>query len=352
MTEPAPMLRPGAVSSPSPTPAPMPSPRQKAAIIVRLLLAEGSPLPVSALPDHLQTALAEQMGQMRLVDRATLDQVVQEFLDHLEHAGMAFPAGLEAALGMMDGQFSPSATSRLRRLAVARSGADPWDRITALPAERLLPLVLNESIEVAAVLLAKLAVPRAADLLGRLPGERARRIAHAVSLTGNVAPETVRRIGEALVAEMDALPARAFETDPVARVGAILNVSPAPTRDDILSGLDEVDARFADQVRRAIFTYVHVPARLSPRDLPKLVRVVEPATLLTALASGPAEVADFILANISQRMAQNMREEIAALGPIKPRDADAAMTAIVLGIRQLEGAGEITLLPGADEDEA
>lgn len=346
MPEAAPMPRATQVA------APLPSPRQKAAIIVRLLLAEGSPLPVSALPEHLQTALAEQMGQMRLVDRATLDQVVQEFLEHLEQAGMAFPAGLEAALGMMDGQLSPSATSRLRRLAVARSGADPWDRITALPAERLLPLVLNESIEVAAVLLAKLAVPRAADLLSRLPGDRARRIAHAVSLTGNVAPQTVRRIGEAIAAEMDALPARAFDADPVARVGAILNVSPAPTRDDILSGLEEVDARFADQVRRAIFTYAHVPARLSPRDLPKLVRVVEPATLLTALASGPAEVADFILANISQRMAQNLRDEIAGLGPIKPRDADAAMMAIVLAIRQLEGAGEITLLAGPEEDEA
>jgi hypothetical protein len=41
-------------------------------------------------------------------------------------------------------------------------------------------------------------VPKAADLLGRLPGERARRIAHAVSMTGNVDPETVRRIGLSL----------------------------------------------------------------------------------------------------------------------------------------------------------
>ena len=39
--------------------------RQKAAIIVRLMLAEGSPIPLSALPDGMQAELAQQIGQMR-----------------------------------------------------------------------------------------------------------------------------------------------------------------------------------------------------------------------------------------------------------------------------------------------
>lgn len=56
------------------------SPRQKAAVIVRYLLTEGTSLPLSSLPEHMQAALAEQMGQMRLIDRATLDDVVAEFL--------------------------------------------------------------------------------------------------------------------------------------------------------------------------------------------------------------------------------------------------------------------------------
>ena len=39
--------------------------RQKAAIIVRLLLSEGGDLPLRNLPDHLQAALTEQIGSMR-----------------------------------------------------------------------------------------------------------------------------------------------------------------------------------------------------------------------------------------------------------------------------------------------
>lgn len=322
----------------------VPSPREKAAIIVRLLLAEGSPLPLSSLPEHMQAALTEQIGQMRLVDRATMALVVQEFTDRLEQAGLAFPAGIEGALGLMDGHISPTAASRLRRLAGASAKADPWDRLTALPPERLLPVLQEEAVEVAAVMLSKLPVPKAADLLGRLPGERARRIAHAVSMTGNVDPETVRRIGLSLVAQLDTLPTRAFDADPVTRVGAILNVSPAATRDEVLDGLEHEDAGFADQVRRQIFTYSHIPTRLPPRDAPKLLRAADPAEMVTALAFGPPEVADFLLGNISQRMAQTLREEMAGRGEVRPREGEAATAAVVAAIRRLEETGEITLI--------
>ena len=323
--------------------------REKAAVIVRLLMAEGAPLPITSLPEHMQAALAEQMGQMRLVDRTTLGAVVAEFMGELEEVGLSFPGGIEGALSMMDGHISTTAANRLRRLAGASAKADPWDRIMALDADRLLPILIEESVEVAAVMLSKLPVPKAAELLGKLPGDRARRVAFAVSMTGNVDPETVRRIGLSLAGQMENLPARAFDGDPVERVGAILNVSPAFTREDVLKGLEETDAAFAEQVRRAIFTFIHIPARLAARDVPKLVRLVEPVALVTALAgaakdAAQSEAAEFILVNMSQRMAQSLREEIETRGVVKEKDAELAMNAVITAVRQLEASGEVILI--------
>lgn len=322
--------------------------REKAAVIVRLLLAEGAPMPLSSLPEHMQAALAEQIGQMRLVDRTTLGEVVEEFLTELEQVGLSFPGGIEGALSMMDGHISVNAANRLRRLAGASSKADPWERLIGLDAERLLPVLEEESTEVAAVMLSKLPIPKAADLLGRLPGDKARRVAYAISLTGNVDPETVRRIGISLASQLDNQPVRAFEAGPVERVGAILNVSPAATREDVLRGLELTDAAFAQHVRRAIFTFVHIPSRLSPRDVAKVLRLVDPEVLVTALAAaaqGPdAEVGEFLLGNVSQRMAQGLRDEVAERGRVREKDAEDAMTAVVTAIRQLEAAGEIALV--------
>lgn len=330
-------------------------PREKAAIIVRFLLAEGAKIPLSQLPEQMQSALAEQMGAMRMIDRQTLDTVVAEFLDQLESVGLAFPGGLEGALSVMDGHISHSTASRLRRRAGMTSKTDPWERLVAMSAAEMMPILVEESVEVAAVILSKLPVPKAADLLGKLPGERARRIAFAVSQTGNIDPETVRRIGAAVLAQLDSKPIKAFETGPVERVGAILNVSPAFTREDVLQGLAVEDAAFADKVRKAIFTYIHIPQRIQARDVPKILRTVEQKTLVTAMAAsmGNPELeatTEFILANISQRMAQGLREEIGARGKVKDKDAEEAMNQIITGIRTLESSGELVL--SEDQEEA
>jgi flagellar motor switch protein FliG len=329
-------------------------PRHKAAIIVRYLLGEGAKIPLSQLPEHMQSALAEQMGMMRMVDRQTLDSVVAEFLAELDSVGLAFPGGLEGALSVMDGHISQSAASRLRRKAGVNSKTDPWERLVTLTVDQLLPVIEDEAVEVAAVLLSKLPVPKAADLLGKLPGEKARRIAFAVSLTGNIDPETVRRIGGAILAQIDSQPARAFDTGPVERVGAILNVSPALTREDVLLGLEAEDAVFAEKVRKAIFTYVHIPTRIQPRDIPKILRIVDQAMMITAMAASVGkpefeETTEFILANISQRMAQGLREEMAARGKVKDKDAEEAMNLIIGAIRTLESSGELVLV---QEEEA
>jgi flagellar motor switch protein FliG len=329
--------------------------REKAAVIVRLLVTEGTSLPLSSLPDHLQAAITEQMGQMRLVDRSTLGQIVAEFLGELEEVGLSFPGGIEGALSMMDGHISESAANRLRRLAGASAKVDPWDRLTVLPVDRLLPIMDQESVEIAAVMLSKLPVQKAADLLGRLPGERARRVAYAMSMTGNVDPETVRRIGLSLSAQLDNQALKAFDAGPVERVGAILNISPVMTREDVLRGLDESDAGFAEQVRKALFTFIHIPARLAARDVPKIVRVIDNEVLVTALnyaASKPdlAPVVDYMLAGLSQRMGQALREEMAARGKIKDKDGETAMAAVITGVRQLEAAGEVILKQEGDEE--
>ena len=327
--------------------------REKAAVIVRLLLAEGSSLPINTLPEHIQSALAEQMSLMRLVDRMTLDRVVGEFLEQLEQVGLSFPGGIEGALSIMDGHISTTAASRLRRLAGASSKLDPWDRLISLPLDDLLPILDVESIEVAAVMLSKLPVPKAAELLGQMPGDRARRVAYAVSMTSNIDPETVRRIGLALAAQVESVPPKAFDTGPVERVGAILNVAGALIRDDVLRGLDEADKGFADMVRKAIFTFVHIPTRLNPRDVPKLVRVVDAPVLVTALTAALAhpdlaDAVEHILANMSQRMAQSLREEIAGRGKIKDKDGEEAMGRVVMAIRELEASGELVLMVSED----
>ncbi|TMM54273.1 flagellar motor switch protein FliG [Sulfitobacter sabulilitoris] len=333
--------------------APRLSRRAKAAIVVRLLLNEGADIPLEDLPEELQAHLTKQMGSMRLVDRDTLADVVDEFSQELERIGLSFPGGIAGALDALDGKISRRTADRLRKEAGVRASGDPWTRLRGLEVDRLLPVLQTESIEVGAVLLSKLDVSAAAELLGRLPGPDARRITYAVSQTGAVTPDAVDRIGLSLASQLDAQPLRAFDNDPVERVGAILNSSTSITRDDVLEGLDETDAGFADLVRRAIFTFANIPQRIAPRDIPRVLREVDQAQLVTALAgaeaAGLADTAEFILENMSGRMADQLREEMGEAGKLKTTEVEEAMATMVSVIRRMEAAGDLLLVVPEDE---
>ncbi|MFT6605811.1 MAG: flagellar motor switch protein FliG [Halocynthiibacter sp.] len=352
-----PSLAPGLDSFPSAFPempsAPVMSRKQKAAIVVRLLLSEGAVISLEKLPEEMQVELTRQMTTMRYIDRDTLSFVVDEFLQELESIGLSFPGGLEGALTVLDGTISPSTVARLRKQAGFSLTGDPWERISDLDVDRLLPVLEKESVEVGAVLLSKLKVSKAAELLGMLPGTRARKITYAVSLTGAIAPHVVQKIGISLSAQLDALPARAFADGPVERVGAILNFSPAATRDDVLAGLSEDDQAFADLVRKSIFTYANIAKRIDARDIPKVIRDIDQEVLIKAMA-GSTEAnkpsTDFILANMSKRMSDSLREEIDAIGTVKEKDAEEAMGTVVATIRELEAEGELFLV-AEDEEE-
>lgn len=326
--------------------------KQKAAIIVRLLLSEGVKLSLSSLPEELQTELTHQMATMRFVDKVTLKSVIGEFVTEIEDVGLSFPGGLEGALNVLDGTISATTAARLRKAKGFSLHGDPWETIAGLDPDLLVPVLESESDEVAAVLLSKLKVSTAASLIARLPGPRARRVAYAVSLTGSVAPEMVERIGRSLAEQLDAQPAKAFDEGPVERVGAILNFSPAATRDEVLEGLEEEDSTFAEEVRKAIFTFANIPERIDPRDVPKIAREVDQAELITALAGAAddfGETVEFFLAAMSKRLADQLREEMENLGKVKPKEAEAAMNSVVSAIRELEASGDILLLAG-DED--
>lgn len=342
-------------SPPAARPAKRLSGRAKAAVVVRLLLNEGADLPLEELPEDLQAHLTKQMGIMGMVDRVTLAAVIQEFADTLDGIGLSFPNGLAGALTALDGKISPQTAARLRKEAGVRQAGDPWERLRGLSTEELVELARAESIEVAAVLLSKLDVESAAAMLGQLPGPLARRITYAVSRTGAVTPDTVDRIGLSLAGQLDMKPVVAFDDGPDERIGAILNQSTAQTRDDLLSGLDETDEEFANAVRRMIFTFAHIPARLAARDVPKLTREVEQAILVTALkaamSSELSETSEFLLGNTSTRMADSLREEMEERGAVSLMDGETAMTAVIAAIRRLELAGEIKLNVQAETEE-
>ena len=253
--------------------------REKAALVIGLMMQQGVNLPLLRLPSELQSELTEFIRELLIIDRQTLSEAADEFADELDAVGLSLSGGLEGALSLLESKISKETGRKLRVEAGVRQFSAPWDRLRALSVEGLVPIVANEGIEVSAVLLAKLEVAKPAGILGVLCGEHARRISHAISMTVSVTPEAVDRIGQSLVAQMDERPERAFDKSPADRVGAILTATSENIREEVSKGLDETDPDFAKLVREAIFTFKDIRRRIAPQDIAKAFRLVAKNTL-------------------------------------------------------------------------
>ena len=86
-------------------------------------------------------------------------------------------------------------------------------------------------------------------------------------------------------------------------------------------------------MRRSIFTFANIPQRIAARDIPRVIRAIDQATLITALAgadaAGMQTSAEFILDNMSVRMADQLREEVQDRDKVSASDMEEASSIIV-----------------------
>jgi flagellar motor switch protein FliG len=320
---------------------------QKAAIIVRVLLAADIDLPISTLPSDLQAELTQTIGTMRLVDRATMQAVLDEFADLLEQVGIGFPDGVDGALALLGNRLDERATRKLRMSVRGETDAtNPWAKLENTPDKELVPILLAESTLVGAVMLSRLSVEKAAALVALLPPPQARDLALAVARTDDLRPDAVDAIGLALAQQLADKVEPAFAQPAPKRIAAILNTTPATLRDDLLGALDQADADFAQGVRKVILTFADLPARLAPRDIPVLMRALDRDDLLTIMAAQDPQDAvtlAYILDNLSQRIADGFREDAATLPRPTRRKHEAALARIMAILRTETDAGRIAL---------
>lgn len=328
---------------------------QKAAVIVRLLVNGGADPGIRELPRDQQRKLVLDMASLRFVDRRTLAETVAEFAGQLDAIGLHFPREIDKVLAALDGRLSIDVVEMLAAeigLDVSALGRASWEQISGLDQEVLMAMIADESDEVAAIMLSKLPATKAAQLIGTLPRARADAIAAAFGRTEEVTPDAVARIGNALGRQSGTRIAPAFDSDSVVRVGNILNAATSAVRGALLDRLDETDPEFAKRVRAAVFSFENIPGRLAARDVPKALRNVDSGAMVAAFAGAPPElahVAEFIFANISSRLADQLREDMEEAGTVPADKAEEAMSAIVAEIRRLEDAGEISFVVAEDK---
>jgi flagellar motor switch protein FliG len=81
-----------------------------------------------------------------------------------------------------------------------------------------------------------------------------------------------------------------------------------------------------------------------------VLREVDQKDLVLALRGAPENVLEIVLANMSERGAAMLKEEMEIQPPQRQRDVDEAQSRVVAVVRKLDEAGTI-VIAGGDEEE-
>jgi flagellar motor switch protein FliG len=116
-----------------------------------------------------------------------------------------------------------------------------------------------------------------------------------------------------------------------------------------VNGLEERNRESAEKIKALMFTFDDLQ-RLSGSAVQVLMRSVEKEKLPIALKGASDKIKDLFISNMSERAAKMLREDIAALGPVKLRDVDEAQGAIVNMAKELAAQGQIEIGGNADDE--
>ncbi|MEM9233525.1 MAG: FliG C-terminal domain-containing protein, partial [Pseudomonadota bacterium] len=229
--------------------------------------------------------------------------------------------------------------------------ATVWDKVAEFPASTLVKFFDGKSSSVLSVAMCCLPDDLVSELVGEL--DEAAVKAAMVHLASNGDPNPV-----AITAVENLLTEELLESDePVAeaegggnadKVAGYLNRMISSRRDAVLEALEsELSDDDIAAIRAKVLSFPALESRLPRSAIPMILREIDEKTLFTALKYGGKKdkaVVDYLLGNISQRMAGQYREQMEEMPEVEEEAGEKAQSTLIVMILSMADDGKIELI--------
>jgi flagellar motor switch protein FliG len=162
--------------------------------------------------------------------------------------------------------------------------------------------------------------------------------------------EILDKIEQTLRTEFMSNLARTSKRDSHEMMADIFNSFDRQTETRFISALEERNRDSAERIRALMFVFEDL-SKLDPGGVQTLLRAVDKAQLGLALKGASEDLRTLFFSNMSERAAKIMKEDMAAMGPVRLKDVEESQLHVVSVAKDLESRGEITIATGNEEDE-
>ncbi|WP_404409161.1 flagellar motor switch protein FliG [Jeotgalibacillus malaysiensis] len=324
--------------------------KQKAAI---LLISLG-PDVASSVYKHLDEEEIERLtleiSGVKKVESEVKEEILEEFhhialaQDYISQGGIGYAKSvLEKALG------AEQASAVINRLTSSLQ-VRPFDFAKRADPMQIFNFIQNEHPQTIALILSYLNPQQAGQILSSLPQDVQADIAKRIAVMDSTSPEVISEIESVLERKLSSTVQQDHtETGGIESVVEVLNGVDRATEKTILDSLEIQDPELAEEIKKRMFVFEDI-VTLDNRSIQRVIRDCENEDLLLSMKVSADDVKNVLFKNMSQRMAENFKEEMEYMGPVRLRDVEEAQSRIVAVIRRLEEAGEIIVARGGGDD--
>ena len=323
--------------------------RQKAAV---LLVALG-PEKAAAVFQHLREeeieALSLEMAKLNQIDHALAGYVFEELAATVEAYDSLATGGVDYAREVLERALGEERAAEIIGRLSTVIEMRPFEFLRRTPPEHIVTFLRSEAPQTIALVIANLHTTLAAQVLSHLPEEEQADIALRIARMSETPPAVVREIENVMRQKLAAVVQQEYSASGgVKSLAEILNYTDRPTERNVLDSLTEVDAELGEEVRRLLFVFEDI-AKLDDRSIQLVLREADQRDLALALRAVDEEVRERILANMSERGATLLREEMEYMPPQRKRVVEEAQGRIVAIVRRLEDAGALVIGRGGSD---
>ena len=323
---------------------------RKAAVLMAALGPERAANVLQRLREDEIEGLSMEMARLSQVGPETTDSVFHE-MAAAGARGAGSEGGIDFAREVIERALGPErAGELLGRLAVP-DDARPFELLRRVPPERIASLLRSESHQTIALVLANLPTNLAAGVLGRMPDTQQPDIALRIARMGETNPSVIEQLEKAIRQRLNAGSDREYTAAGGTKaLAGILNHADRSLERTVLDSLAGSDEGLAEEVRGMLFVFEDI-VKLEERAIQQVLRDVDQKDLVLAMRGAPENVKEALLANMSERGAAMLKEEMEIQPPQRKRDVDDAQSRVVGVARKLEEAGTIVISTGDGEGE-
>jgi flagellar motor switch protein FliG len=298
-------------------------------------------------PREVQTICAS-MATMGNVSVSMIEEVVEEFIKDMK---------TQTAFGM-------NADDYIRTVLVNALGADKangiFERIFQgssskgieqlkwLDARSIADMIRAEHPQIIATLLSLMESDQAAEVMMRFDEADRPDLLMRIATMQGVQPHALRELDQIMEKQLTGSDnVKSTTLGGVDAAASILNFMDSAATELLMNEIIEQRAELAQEIQEKMFIFEDL-INVDDRGMQTILREVATGTLLLALRGVEEGLKEKILANMSKRAAEMLRDDLAASPPAKLTDVEQSQKDILSIAKRLAEAGEISLGGGDD----